>query len=1409
MEHKLNSGLKRKLIRSHLAIAILGVIALITCFIAIVMLKQTNSKFIQIDIPALEAVINIQSGLHQSLGHLRGWVLVNNQKFKKKRQHSWQNSIDKSLNDLESYIIKSELSSSKEAFDQLRLTLSDLKAIQWRIEDVAQTPGNFPERVYLDKRFIPTSKEFISQLSSIIHQATHGNMPNDKTSKAILHLAKLRHLTKTAISSTIEYVGTNNPIALQNAQINFEATREEINWLVEHKNPTFHKNQLNNLQNTFKTLDSLYRNAITIRQNQYKSLASKWLATEAIPLANKADELLYQLISAIKAHNNKDAADVLMLSTTTLYVILALIALLIALSSTLAVKHANKLLNPIRQLVAATQRVAKGEQNEALIAHSNDELGMLTQSFNNMLKQRNISELKRMQIVETASEPIITINTKGIILSCNRATCDLFGYKKLEMLGSNVAMLMASPHKKNHDSYLKNYLETHTKHVIGQSREVSGRSKSGEIIPLLLSVNEITVEGTHTFAGILRDLRSDKKNQEKIEAINQQLSDENREKTINADLEDCLRNIKDTNQFGEQILAFFAKTFDVQLSMFHLYNHESGNLDLLCGYGFKERRNRPTNTSQDQTLVGQCLRDKTVKQIRCLPPDYFKISTGIGETTPNYVALFPIMFGNSCLGIMELCSVDSKLERSINHIESLCTNIAVYLNNIRYKDQLKGLLHQTEQQNQELAQQEEELRSSNEELEAQAASMKQSEEELRALNEDMNLQIKQINAQKKELEEKSAQLEQISRYKTDFLANMSHELRTPLNSLLILAQGFMENRTGNLSTEQLDEAKIIYDAGCDLLALINDILDLSKVEAGKLTLEIQTCSIEDITSTLKRQFDPIAKNKNISFTINSMNCDATTIETDSMRLQQILKNLISNAIKFTEKGGVNVDIRSEKPSIQFVISDTGIGIPEDKQDEIFSEFKQADNSMTRKFGGTGLGLAISKRLAKRMQGDITLTSAFGKGSSFTLTMPLASCANSFNTHKGSNESSSDKKYDDDRDILSDEKPAILIIDDDIHFAKGLIKIIHHHNLHVLIAENGNTGLQLAKQHLPVGILLDLELPDIPGQQVLDLLKKDSRTMDIPVHIISAGDQDSNVIDSGAISFLQKPLKKNDLEQVLKYLVSPTNKTILVVEDDKVSQQAITHLFSRSEHAVLIDLACTLESAMQFVSKKHYDCIVIDLGLPDATGLEAIKSINDKLTEPVTMIVFTARDLSSAENRLLQQYTDKVIVKGENALDRLNDEVMLFLNHIQPDLPHTIANSQTTVKKDSLTRVLLVDDDFRNTFALSRALENHGFEVHIADNGELAVELCNTDNDIDIILMDMMMPVMDGAESIQRIRSLPNYANCPIIALTARATKQDRQTCINAGATDYMSKPINISELLELMSIWLNNRQVDK
>jgi CheY-like chemotaxis protein len=700
------------------------------------------------------------------------------------------------------------------------------------------------------------------------------------------------------------------------------------------------------------------------------------------------------------------------------------------------------------------------------------------------------------------------------------------------------------------------------------------------------------------------------------------------------------------------------------------------------------------------------------------------------------------------------------------------------------------------------------------------------------------------------MEQRAQDLALASKYKSEFLANMSHELRTPLNSLLILSKDLSLNKSGNLTEKQIEAAKVIHDGGQDLLTLINDILDLSKVEAGKLQVAIEQVDIETFFAGLKTQLEPIAKEKGLDFSIDISDGVNKFVETDEQRLSQIIKNLYFNAIKFTERGGVTIKITKPKQTLNleneellskgvaFNVIDTGIGIPLEKQREIFEAFQQGDGSTNRSYGGTGLGLAISRAMAELLGGELTLESEPGKGSSFILVLPL-SCANESgeklsevvvkevvkpvespsepnlkieqqDTHgkKIIEEDAKPKEFlADDRNEITKGDKVLLVIEDDVSSAKSLMQIAKDKGYRCLCAGDGHSGLVMAKTYQPSAIILDLGLPDVDGLQVLEQLKFDLSTRHIPIHIISGREESPEFKQKGAIGYLMKPAEEAGLKTVfekIESVISSEVKKVLVIEDDLSSQVAIERLIDSDK--VKFDKAFTGEEARKKIQEGEYDCIILDLNLPDMTGQDLLKQLKSDDVSLPPVVVYTGKELSKDEHEELQRYAASIVVKGAESPERLLDEISLFLHSVEEDLPEEqkevirMLHDADNALKDK--KVLLVDDDVRNVFALSSTLEDFGLDVLVASNGKIAIDKLNSAGEIDLVIMDIMMPVMDGYEAMTTIRKNDKYKDLPIIALTAKAMTGDRDKCIKAGASDYITKPVDVDRLISMMKVWL-------
>jgi len=762
------------------------------------------------------------------------------------------------------------------------------------------------------------------------------------------------------------------------------------------------------------------------------------------------------------------------------------------------------------------------------------------------------------------------------------------------------------------------------------------------------------------------------------------------------------------------------------------------------------------------------------------------------------------------------------------------------------------------------------LRVANEELEEQTKALKKSEqelqaqqEELRVINEELEEKTKSLEIQKKDvldknmelevaranIEQKAKELEISSKYKSEFLANMSHELRTPLNSLLILSRDLADNTKENLEEEQVESAEIIYKSGNDLLVLINEILDLSKIESGKMSLNLENIDLQDIGSNMNMQFRHVAEEKGLQFKVNIHEDAPQSILTDQQRMEQVLKNLLSNAMKFTHHGGITIDFKNpdetlkinredlkKESSLAISITDTGIGIPKDKQLAIFEAFQQVDGSTSRKYGGTGLGLSISRELSKLLGGEIHLTSEVNKGSVFTLIVPVelnseneelrekveitrAENKARFNNQQKVKQPEKtpqniqtndlpEENVKDDREDLNPDDRKILIIEDDKNFAQILKKQSREKGFKTLIALSGETGLTLARKYIPDAIILDLKLPGIDGMDVLDVLKDDPKTRHIPVHMMSAYEETIDAFKKGAIGYLMKPPKSEELEQVFTKLedyIQRKMKDLLLVEDDENMRKSIKTVIGEGD--VKITAVGSGSDAIAKLEKGHFDCLVLDLGLPDMTGFELLKALDEHETISVPpVIVYTGKELTREENETLQKYTNTIIIKGVKSEERLLDETALFLHRVVDNMPQRQKKMITNLHdKDSLftdKKILVVDDDMRNVFALSKILTGKGMKVSKAVNGKMALEVIEKEGNFDLVLLDIMMPEMDGYETTKRLREMPKFRNLPVIALTAKAMKDDRQKCIDAGANDYLAKPVNVDKLLSLMRVWL-------
>ncbi len=929
-------------------------------------------------------------------------------------------------------------------------------------------------------------------------------------------------------------------------------------------------------------------------------------------------------------------------------------------------------------------------------------------------------------------------------------------------------------------------------------------------------------------------------------------------KTGLAELNISMRGEQDVDALAQHVISYLAIYLDAQIGAICVAD-EDLSLRLIASYAGNQRKGHRNSFKPGEGLIGQAALEKQSIVFRDVPDDYMKISSGLGEVTPRNIFVVPFVYGDSVQGVIELGSVHRFTEAQMDFLNHACESIAIAFHSARSRVKMQQLLGETQKQSEKLQVQQKKLQQVNEELEAKAQSLKASEEELqthqqelRRTNKDLKEQTRSLEEQKQALgeknrelekarkliEEKARDLERSGKYKSEFLANMSHELRTPLNSLLILARLLSENKNGNLTEKQVEYARTIHVAGADLLELINEILDLSKVEAGKMALNIEEMSLKGLVSYVEQTFTPVAEEKGLALKIELTDGLPACIRTDRQRVEQIVKNLLSNALKFTSEGEVRVHIarppaESDGPlynAVAISVSDTGIGINEDKQRLIFEAFQQADGSTSRKYGGTGLGLSIVRELTKLLGGEIHLRSEEGKGCTFTLYLSENPPAMSGEEHKiprardetrdagqEAGDSSSlvsppgiegVERIWDDRHTPSPTDRFLLIIEDDPKFAKILFDLAREKGFKGLIAGDGAAGLQLTYQYTPHAIILDVGLPGMDGWMVMEKLKNNPDTHHIPVHFISVYDQSHEAVKLGATGYLTKPLTLEKLHaafDTIEHVLSETIKKLLIVEHDEPTRQGLFELLSGAD--VDIMTAQTGAAAYTLLKTGEFDCLVLDLDLADISGFELLEKIrSDAAMSHLPIIVCTVKDLTKEEEIRLEKQAERIIIKGVQSQERLVDEVTLFLHRVEADLPETQQQQLRMIHgKEAVLRertILIVDDDMRNVFALSSILEENGMHVLVGEHGKKAMELLDQHPKVDLVLMDIMMPEMDGYEAMRRIRKQPRFKNLPIIALTAKAMKGDRQKCLDAGANDYLSKPVDTDKLLSLLQVWL-------
>ncbi|MFE2007951.1 response regulator [Pseudomonas guariconensis] len=888
---------------------------------------------------------------------------------------------------------------------------------------------------------------------------------------------------------------------------------------------------------------------------------------------------------------------------------------------------------------------------------------------------------------------------------------------------------------------------------------------------------------------------------------------------------------------GDNILRFFASYLGSVVGAFHVRD-EQGQLVRVASYGLDTEQAQGPLTAGQGGLLDEAVRQRAPLRLDNLPEDYLRLSSSLGSGLPRSALLLPTHDDGQVNGVLELGFLRPLQERDVELLQQVAGSLGISIESARYRHRLQQVLAETQQLNEELQVQQEELKTANEELEEQSRVLKESQAHLeiqQAELEQTNEQLAErtdalgrkngeLNQAQLELQARAEDLQRTNRYKSEFLANMSHELRTPLNSSLILAKLLAENAQGNLSSEQVKFAESIYSAGNDLLNLINDILDIAKVEAGKLEVRPQVTQVDSLADGLRSLFQPLAQDKGLAFDVRLEPGVPATLLTDRQRLEQILKNLLSNAIKFTEHGKVSLTIDQQQDrSVVFTVRDTGIGIATDQHQAIFDAFHQVDGTSNRRYGGTGLGLSISRDLARLLGGQIKVESAPGQGSAFSLVLPEQLEADEVGpsaprvsapaptppaTLPAAPPPAKAPAFADDREQAPFANRCILVVEDEPSFARILYDLAHELGYSCLVAQGADEGYALAAQYTPDAILLDMRLPDHSGLTVLQRLKEQASTRHIPVHVISVEDRIEAAMHMGAVGYAVKPASREELKAVfgrLEAKLTQKLKHILLVEDDDLQRESIARLIGDED--VEITAVALAQDALALLRENIYDCMIIDLKLPDMLGNELLKRMTSETIRSFPpVIVYTGRNLTREEEADLLKYSRSIIIKGARSPERLLDEVTLFLHKVESQLSHERQRMLKTARsRDKVfegRKILLVDDDVRNIFALTSALEHKGAIVEIGRNGHEAIERLEQHPDIDLVLMDVMMPGMDGYEATRLIRQQARWRKLPIIAVTAKAMKDDQQRCLQAGANDYLAKPIELDRLFSLIRVWL-------
>lgn len=1456
------------------AFASIIVLLLITMFLINLKMTEINSvsNLIQtLRLPTSQASKQLELGIQSSLGALRGWMILGDEQFKLSREKSWAELIHPAMSQLQLQSANWTVDENRHRLAIITTALKKFETYQLQAEELAFTKESVPATQILMDQAAPLAKNIISAINNMIDlEAAYFSTPDRR--KLLKALADFRGKFALALSDIRIFLLSGDPLYKDDFYITWTDNEKAFKTLMQLKYlmSTDQKILFASLILNRNGFTPLPQEMFIIRESEKANLANYILAQKAAPEAasilSELGEMTTSQIALLETDflSNKDSIANLSITVNLLF------ALTIVFCMTLGLLITRAIVRPIKEAITIASSIGRGDLTSTESLTGSSEIAALSISFNEMQSQiiertqaMKNSETMSRGIIEGAIDAIITIDDTGNILSCNASTLSLFKYTETNIIDKKINLLIPKLNCTDNDSYLKKIIDTGIEKHISNDREADAVNSDGLHFPIKLSINEIKLPAKSVLTCFIRDITEEKTFENKIKTANYQLTKQNNLKTQVSKIAQLTQGATKISVLANKLISLLAEMTNSGHGVFFIVNDDSNNepsLTLAGSYAFKQRKHLVSSLPFGEGLVGQCAIEMKPILLTQVPADYIQINSTLGEQRPFNILVQPILFEHELMAVIELASFSAFTEDDQEMLNIAAENIGIAINKIN-QNKTNQLLDETRQQAEELKTQQNQLTLTNDALQKQTSQLKESEEELKQQSEELKSsneelyeqqqalikQKEEILISKEELSHRAADLTKASKYKSEFLANMSHELRTPLNSLLLLAKSLTENKNGNLNAVEVEDARIIHSGGNSLLLLINDILDLSKVEAGKITIHKELTPIETVLLNLKQIFIPIAKDRDLELIVEVSPNLPFAIVTDGQRLEQIIRNLLSNALKFTPQGSVKLKISptdkmvnftetelTPETSISFAVIDSGIGIPSDKIQAIFEAFQQQDGSTSRQYGGTGLGLTIAKEFTQLLGGELQVNSVLDEGSCFTLYLPLITgeiesandsiCSKEVRlpaiTDDQEPKSEKDNDYvlnqstgsyaqfiDDDRDNLIPEEKHLLVIDDDPHFAKILKQHVNNSGYKCLVAGDGRSGIYLATEYQPKGILLDMSLPDIDGHQVLEQLKSTPKTHQIPVQVLSAHTEETQtLIEQGAIGLLTKPVTSEDLQHVicqLKTLVNDEEQKVLLVDSNKETQKATINLFK--DETFNLHSVSTGKEAITELTSSHYSCVIVDLELSDMNCFELLQHIKTGQYTP-SIIIYTDRELTNEEHAQLDQNSYNVIVKGKGGSERLLDDISIFMHEIEirddasNSSSHLHPNDENIMLKGR--KILLVDDDMRNSYALSKYMLEVGFDIDMACNGEEAIEMLTKNTYYELVLMDIMMPIMDGIEATKQIRKMSVYKDLPIIAITAKTMPEDKEKCLQAGASEYLTKPIDFDKLMSILRIWL-------